>query len=89
VSKKSKFVGQSFELLPIAERAQQYRDMADVTFLKAQKVEDPELRNRYLKMAASWHALAQQLEAGNGDPEIVPGTMPPESDKPLKDPEAL
>ena len=64
-------MGQSFELLPLAERAQQYREMADATFLKAQKVEDPLLRAKYLAMASSWHTLAQQLEAGNPDPEIL------------------
>jgi hypothetical protein len=89
VSKKSKFVGQSFELLPVEERAAQYREMADFALLQAQQIEDAEFRDRYLSMAANWHALAQQLEAGKGDPEIVPGTMPPESDKPLKDPKAL
>jgi hypothetical protein len=89
VSKKSKFVGHSFELLPVEERAAQYREMADFALVRAQQIEDAEFRDRYLNMAANWHALAQQLEAGKCDPEIVPGTMPPESDKPLKDPEAL
>lgn len=72
MDEKSIFVGQSFELLPLDERIQQYREMADATFLKAQKVEDPLTRTRYLNMATSWHALAQQLEAGNADPEMVP-----------------
>jgi ABC-type phosphate transport system auxiliary subunit len=72
VDKKSKLLGQSFELLPIEERAQQYREMADATFLKAQKVEDPQLRAQYFNMATSWHALAQELEAGNSDPELAP-----------------
>ena len=64
-------MGFSFELLPLEERVQQYREMADATFLKAQKLQDPELKTRYLDMAASWHALAQQLEEGNTDPEVV------------------
>jgi|KBSSwiStaDraftv2_1062776.scaffolds.fasta_scaffold1144853_1 hypothetical protein len=72
VSKKSKPVGHSFELLPVAERVQQYREMADATFLKAQRAEDPNLKTQYLNMAASWHALARELEAGNADPEMVP-----------------
>ena len=76
--KKSKSVGNSFELLPIEERVQQYREMADATLLKAQTVEEPEVRRRYLTMAACWHALAEQLEAGNPDPEVnlVPGADP-------------
>lgn len=73
--KKSKLVGQSFELLPLAERAQQYREMADATFLKAQKVDDPAVKTQYLNMASSWHALAQQLETGNPDPEVLSGLM--------------
>lgn len=65
-------MGQSFELLSKEERAQQYREMADATFLKAKKLEDPELQARYFEMAANWHALAQALEAGNLDPEVTP-----------------
>jgi hypothetical protein len=72
VRKKSGLVGQSFELLPLAERVQQYREMADATFLKAQKVEDPAVRSQYLNMATSWHSLAQELEAGITDPELIP-----------------
>src|SRR2546423_737704 len=72
MKKKSKVMGHSFELLPVAERVQQYREMADATFLKAQRVEDPGLKTQYLNMASSWHALAQELEAGNPDPEIIP-----------------
>ena len=52
------------------ERVQQYREMADATFLKAQRAEDPDIRVRYLELATRWHALAQQLEAGNPDPEL-------------------
>ncbi len=73
-------MGQSFELLPIDERAQQYREMADATFLKAQRVDDPRLKTQYLNMATSWHALAQELEAGNCDPESVP-IAPPVKDR--------
>ena len=65
-------MGNSFELLPIEERIQQYREMADATFLKAQRSADPQLRADYLNLAARWHALAQELEDGNHDPEIVP-----------------
>ena len=72
MSKKSKAMGHSLELLPIQERAQQYRDMADATFLKAQKATDPQLREQYLDLASSWHSLAQELEKGNPDPEIIP-----------------
>jgi hypothetical protein len=85
-SKKSKFVGQSFELLPIAERAQQYREMADATLLKAQSLEDPLLKSQYLDMATRWHLLAQELEAGNADPEVMPGPVPVPQRQPVKDP---
>jgi hypothetical protein len=74
-------VGNSFELLPLAERVQQYREMADATFLKAQKTEDLLVRTRYLDLATQWHALAQQLEAGMADPEALPGLAPPEADR--------
>ncbi len=69
---RSKRVGQSFQLLPVEERVQQYREMADASLLKAQKIEDPQLRSLYVNMATAWHALAQQLEAGNPDPELFP-----------------
>ena len=70
--RKPRAMGQSFELLPVEERAQQYREMADATFLKAQKVEDAALRAQYLSMATNWHSLAQALEAGISDPELIP-----------------
>ena len=70
--KKSKRVGNSFELLPIDERVQQYREMADATFLKAQKTDDQIVRAQYLDLATRWHALAQQLEAGDPEPETLP-----------------
>jgi hypothetical protein len=63
-------MGQSFELLPVQERIQQYREMADATFLKAKRTEDPVVRAQYMTMATNWHALAQQLEAGHPDPEL-------------------
>jgi len=74
-------VGNSFELLPLAERVQQYREMADATFLKVQKTEDLLVRTRYLDLATQWHALAQQLEAGMADPEALTGLAPPEADR--------
>jgi hypothetical protein len=43
---------------------------------KAQKVEDSAQKTQYLNMASSWHALAQELEGGNLDPEIAPGAYP-------------
>ena len=70
-------MGQSFELLPIEERIQQYREMADATFLKAKRTEDPIIRAQFMSMASNWHALAQQLETGNLDPELSP--MVPEA----------
>ena len=76
MSKKRRVMGQSFEMLPVEERAQQYREMADATFLKAQKVKDAHLREQYLSMASSWHALAQELEKGNPDLEVIPGARP-------------
>ena len=62
-------MGQSFEFLPLQERIQQYREMADATFLKAKKTEDSDVRAQYMTMATNWHALARQLEAGHPDPE--------------------
>jgi len=65
-------MGQSFELLPVEERIQQYREMADATFLKAKRTEDPFSRAEFMSLASNWHALARQLEAGNPDPELAP-----------------
>jgi hypothetical protein len=79
-------MGQSFELLPTEERIQQYREMADATFLKAQRADDPLVRARYLELAANWHTLARQLEAGVADPQTMTGGMPPESDYPDRGP---
>lgn len=69
---KSTHVANSFGLLPLEERIQQYREMADATLLKAQSVQDSSIKARYLNLAAQWHALAQQLESGHPDPEMTP-----------------
>jgi hypothetical protein len=45
--------------------------MADATFLKAKRTDDPAIRTRYLDLATQWHALAQELEAGHPDPETT------------------
>jgi hypothetical protein len=81
-------MGQSFELLPIAERIEQYREMADATFLKAQRADDPLVRMRYLELATNWHTLARQLESGVSDPETMTGAMPLEPDYPDDDSKA-
>lgn len=78
---KSARVANSFGLLPLEERIQQYREMADATFLKAQKVDDPAIRTRYLDLATQWHALAQQLESGIHDPEMVAELVQPVMDQ--------
>jgi hypothetical protein len=83
---ESKRVGFSFELLPIQERIQQYREMADATFLKAQKTDDPAVRLQYFDLATRWHALAQQLEDGNLDPEALPESNSREQDNLKKSP---
>jgi hypothetical protein len=69
---KNALMGHSFELLSVEERVGQYREMADATFLKAKKAEDPVVRAQFLDLATRWHALAQELEAGNPDPEMFP-----------------
>jgi hypothetical protein len=79
-------VGQSFELLPLKERVQQYREMADATFLKAKQTQDPALSEQYMNMAINWHALAQQLEAGSPDPEVSP--IPSSGDTDIEPPQA-
>ena len=38
--------------------------MADAAFLKAQRVENPEIRAEFLKLATGWHAMAQEIEKG-------------------------
>jgi len=67
-------VAHSFDFLPLRERVQQYREMADATLLKAKTTDDPEISARYLYLATSWHTLAQQLENGCYDPEAIPDT---------------
>jgi hypothetical protein len=73
-------MGQSFEMLPVEERALQYRQMADATFLKASKLEDQELRAQYLGLASRWHTLAQSLEAGKTHLEAIQAPPSPPDD---------
>jgi hypothetical protein len=40
--------------------------MADAAFLKAKHVDNPQARTQYLTLAAAWHALAQEMERGDG-----------------------
>ena len=79
---KSKGVGNSFELLPLEERIQQYREMADATFLKAKRAEDPQIQSRYFELATQWHALARELEAGNLEVELLLDQSAAELDHP-------
>gem|GEM_PF-6651047 len=55
-------MGQFFDSLPAALRAQRYREMADAAFLKAQRVSSAEMRAEYLALAAGWLAMAQDIE---------------------------
>ncbi|HET7084699.1 MAG TPA: hypothetical protein VFI23_08015 [Rhizomicrobium sp.] len=84
--KKSGRSGQPIESLPIAERIGQYREMADAAYLKARKALNPTQQSEYLNMAASWHALAQELERTESGPaqspiaQEQPPTQPQEAD---------
>ena len=55
-------MGQSFESLPARLRAQRYREMADAAFLKAQHIQDAQMRAEYLSLASGWLAMAQDIE---------------------------
>ena len=56
--------GRPFQSASRQERAQRYRDMADAAFLKAQRVENPEIRAEFLNLATGWHAMALEIEKG-------------------------
>jgi hypothetical protein len=52
--------------LPVAERAQRYRQLASEAFLLAEITRDCVLRASYLSLASGWHALALEIEHSNG-----------------------
>jgi hypothetical protein len=52
--------------LPVAERAQRYRQLASEAFLLAEITRDCVLRASYLSLASGWHATALEIEHSNG-----------------------
>ena len=55
-------MGKLFGSVPVATRAERYRELADAAFLKATRIDDATMRVEYLALAAGWHAMAQELE---------------------------
>lgn len=53
---------QPFEALAPAERARRYRELADAAFFRVRHAKSEQLRADYLKLAAGWHAMAQEME---------------------------
>jgi hypothetical protein len=48
--------------LPLEQRADHYRRLANETMNKAKEVQDPEKRAGFLTMASGWHAMAIEIE---------------------------
>jgi hypothetical protein len=53
----------SLEGLPAEQRARRYREMANMAFREAQYINNPAERVECLRLAWSWHAMAQETEA--------------------------
>jgi hypothetical protein len=56
-------MGQSFDLLPLPERARRYREMARVACDLAAKGATLESKADYLRLAAAWQDLALTLQS--------------------------
>jgi len=54
---------ESLEALPAETRVRRYREMANAAFREAQYIKNPQERMNCLRLAWSWHAMAQQAEA--------------------------
>lgn len=74
-------MGQSFESLPPVERARRYREMASVALKHAETL-DAAARASLFSMAASWQALALEIE------HSAATDQPPKAVKPDPDGEA-
>jgi hypothetical protein len=55
-------MGQSFDLLPLPERARRYREMAVAAHDLADKAPSLDAKADYLRLASAWHHLALELE---------------------------
>lgn len=55
-------MGQSFDLLPAAVRAQRYREMAVAACDLADSSPSLDSKAEYLKLAGAWQRLAAELE---------------------------
>ena len=56
-------MGQSFDLLPLPERAKRYREMARAACDLADKAATPESKADYLRLAGAWQDLALTLQS--------------------------
>jgi|KBSMisStaDraftv2_1062788.scaffolds.fasta_scaffold4571366_1 hypothetical protein len=60
-------MGQSFDLMPMSERARRYREMAAAACQLADDAPSFDGKANYLRLASAWHQLAVQLELEMSD----------------------
>jgi hypothetical protein len=60
---ESEHMRDSLESLPAQQRMRRCREKANAAFRDAQYIKNPQERMNCLRMAWSWHAMAQQAEA--------------------------
>jgi hypothetical protein len=63
-------MGEDIRLLPLAERAAYYRDMALDALHRANACKEGWQREQFFTLAQGWHTLACELEKIDG---VVPG----------------
>ena len=55
-------MGQSFDLMPISDRARRYREMAAAACDLADSSASLDSKADYLRLASAWHRMATELE---------------------------
>lgn len=69
-------MGRTFDSLPLEQRLERYRASADRALRHAAETRDPDARAGLLATAASWQALADDIERIRRHLDGVPGTKP-------------
>jgi hypothetical protein len=78
VGNESEHMRDALESLPAEQRVRRYREMANAAFREAQYIKPPQQRMQCLRLAWSWHAMAQQAEAEiNGRAQLQAGQERP------------
>ena len=64
---ESEHMRESIDSLPAEQRVRRCREMANAAFREAQYIKNSQERMNCLRLAWSWHAMAQQAEAEIND----------------------